>query len=314
MLVARCSRGAIMIESSDFRTATIPLNHGAGDMPVLGFGTLIPDAARDDKCYQRRAGKLDFDTSIVRNDTGTSVRWARLCRQDLPPEVSRVKTSSLPQSCGIPSNRPERVEPASRRVWTDSGSTIWIYTSFNTPFAFHHRGTSRIPRDQNGNVVCLYDPGVTLLDTWRAMESLVDHGQMPCHRIVGYWLERTVAPLRICKNQASCGPSRSTSVPAGNGASGILQGEGRCVFGFRAIGSRIRPGPLEDPVISAIAARVGKTPAQVLLAWAVQRGTALLTTPKTAARAREEISTSPPFRKTRLTKSIAFRQDRDSMK
>ena len=34
-----------MIESSDFRTTRIPLNHGAGHMPVLGFGTLIPDAA-----------------------------------------------------------------------------------------------------------------------------------------------------------------------------------------------------------------------------------------------------------------------------
>ncbi|MGA2421302.1 MAG: aldo/keto reductase, partial [Candidatus Acidiferrum sp.] len=39
--------------------------------------------------------------------------------------------------------------------------------------------------------------------------------------------------------------------------------------------------------ISAIAKRVGKTPAQVLLAWAVQRGTALLTTPTTAERAKE---------------------------
>ena len=33
------------MESSDFRTATRPLNNGAGQMPVLGFGTLIPDAA-----------------------------------------------------------------------------------------------------------------------------------------------------------------------------------------------------------------------------------------------------------------------------
>jgi aldehyde reductase len=49
----------------------------------------------------------------------------------------------------------------------------------------------------------------------------------------------------------------------------------------------MKPGLLEDAVISSIATRVGKTPAQVLLAWAVQRGTALLTTPKTAARARE---------------------------
>jgi aldehyde reductase len=64
---------------------------------------------------------------------------------------------------------------------------------------------------------------------------------------------------------------------------------------FAPLGHGMRPGPLEDPIILAIAARVGKTPAQVLLAWAVQRGTALLTTPKTAARAREnfDISTLP---------------------
>ena len=54
----------------------------------------------------------------------------------------------------------------------------------------------------------------------------------------------------------------------------------------------MRPGPLEDPVVSAIAARVEKTPAQVLLAWAVQRGTALLTTPRTAARAQENLNIS----------------------
>src|SRR3954464_11506183 len=33
-----------MSESSDFRQLRIPLNYGAGQMPVLGFGTLIPDA------------------------------------------------------------------------------------------------------------------------------------------------------------------------------------------------------------------------------------------------------------------------------
>jgi aldehyde reductase len=55
----------------------------------------------------------------------------------------------------------------------------------------------------------------------------------------------------------------------------------------------MKPGLLEDPVISAIAARVGKTTAQVLLAWAVQRGTALLTTPKSAVRARENFDISP---------------------
>jgi alcohol dehydrogenase (NADP+) len=58
------------------------------------------------------------------------------------------------------------------------------------------------------------------------------------------------------------------------------------------LGHGIRSGPLEDPVISAIAARVGKTPAQVLLAWAVQRGTAVLAKTRTAARAKENFNIS----------------------
>jgi alcohol dehydrogenase (NADP+) len=62
---------------------------------------------------------------------------------------------------------------------------------------------------------------------------------------------------------------------------------------FAPLGHGMKPGLLEDPVITAIAARVGKTPAQVLLAWAVQRGTALLTTSKNAARARENFDLSP---------------------
>jgi alcohol dehydrogenase (NADP+) len=64
------------------------------------------------------------------------------------------------------------------------------------------------------------------------------------------------------------------------------------LLAFAPLGHGTRPGPIEDPVITAVAARVGKTPAQVLLAWAVQRGTALLTTPRTAERARENFNIS----------------------
>jgi alcohol dehydrogenase (NADP+) len=68
--------------------------------------------------------------------------------------------------------------------------------------------------------------------------------------------------------------------------------KGIVLLAFAPLGHGMRPGPLEDPVVLAIAARVGKTPAQVLLAWAVQRGTALLTTPRTAERARENFNIS----------------------
>ena len=64
------------------------------------------------------------------------------------------------------------------------------------------------------------------------------------------------------------------------------------MLAFAPLGHGIKPGVLEDPVILAIARRVNRTPAQVLIAWAVQGGTAVLTTPKTLDRARENFDIS----------------------
>lgn len=67
------------------------------------------------------------------------------------------------------------------------------------------------------------------------------------------------------------------------------------LLAFAALGHGMDPKVLEDPVITAIAQRVNKTPAQVALAWAVQRGTAFLTTSTTPRRIEEnfEISSLP---------------------
>jgi diketogulonate reductase-like aldo/keto reductase len=52
---------------------------------------------------------------------------------------------------------------------------------------------------------------------------------------------------------------------------------------------------VDDPVITTIAQRVHKTPAQVALAWAVQRGSAFLTTSTKPRRIQEnfDVSTLP---------------------
>jgi len=52
---------------------------------------------------------------------------------------------------------------------------------------------------------------------------------------------------------------------------------------------------LDDPVITGVAQRVHKTPAQVALAWAVQRGAAFLTTSTKPKHIQEnfDISTLP---------------------
>ena len=61
---------------------------------------------------------------------------------------------------------------------------------------------------------------------------------------------------------------------------------------FTALGHGMEPKLLENPVITGIAQRVGKTPAQVVLAWAILRGTALLTTSTTPRYIQENFEVS----------------------
>jgi len=67
------------------------------------------------------------------------------------------------------------------------------------------------------------------------------------------------------------------------------------VQAFAPLGHGMKPKIVDDPVIMSIAQRIHKTPAQVALAWAVQRGTAFLTTSTNPGRIREnfEISALP---------------------
>jgi diketogulonate reductase-like aldo/keto reductase len=86
---------------------------------------------------------------------------------------------------------------------------------------------------------------------------------------------------------------------------------GIVLLAFAALGHGMEPRLLDDPVIIGIARRLSKTPAQVLLAWAVQRGTALLTTSVTPSRIQEnfELSTIPEdaMREIRgITTSVRF--------
>jgi diketogulonate reductase-like aldo/keto reductase len=124
------------------------------------------------------------------------------------------------------------------------------------------------------------------------MESLVDHGRC---RAIGL-SDITLNELQPIYEAARIKPA-AVQVEAHpylpeTELLEFCKRNGIVFLAFAPLGHGVRPGPLEDPVISAIAARVAKTPPQVMLAWAVQRGTALLTTPRTAARAQENFNIS----------------------
>jgi diketogulonate reductase-like aldo/keto reductase len=56
------------------------------------------------------------------------------------------------------------------------------------------------------------------------------------------------------------------------------------LLAFASLGHAQEPRLLDDPLIVSIAGRFEKTPAQVLLAWGIQRGTAVLTGSVTPSR------------------------------
>jgi len=277
-----------MIEPSDFRTKRIVLNHGGGRMPAVGFGTLIPDAATTASATRDalEAGYRHFDCAeryLNEREVGEALQ-AGLAVGGIAREEIFVTTKVWNSN-----HQPERVELAFEASLERLRLDYLDLYLIHTPFAFQP-GDEQDPRDENGNV--LYDKGVTLLDTWRAMEDLVDHGRC---RAIGL-SDIGLNELRPLYESARIKPAvvqveAHPYLPETE----LLEfcKEKEIVFlAFAPLGHGIRPGPLVDPVISQIAARVGKTPAQVLLAWAVQRGTAFLTTPKTAARARENFNIS----------------------
>jgi len=277
-----------MIESSDLRLMRIPLSRGAGHMPALGFGTLIPDAAvtitatrdaleagfRHFDCAERYGNEREVGRALK-----AGLAAGGIARGDI------FVTTKLWNS----NHRPARVEPAFEASLERLGLNYLDLYLIHTPFAFQP-GDEQDPRDKDGNV--LYDHGVTLLDTWRAMESLVDGGKCRAIGLSDIGLDEVKVIYESARIKPAVVQVESHPYLPETELLEFCKEKGVVFLAFAPLGHGMKPGLLEDPVISGIAARVGKTAAQVLLAWAVQRGTALLTTPRSAARARENFDIS----------------------
>lgn len=277
-----------MNESSDIRLTRIPLNNGSGQMPALGFGTLIPDPAmtiaatrdaleagfRHLDCAERYRNESEVGEALH-----STIAAGGIAREDIFVTTKLWNTN----------HRPERVGPAFekslQRLWLNYLDLYLIHT----PFAFQP-GDEPDPRDRNGNV--LYDKEVTLLDTWRAMENLVDQGRCRAIGLSDVTLDEVLAIYESARIKPAAVQVESHPYLPETQLLEFCKGKGIIFLAFAPLGHGVRPGPLEDPVITTIAGQLGITPAQVLLAWAVQRGTAVLTTPKTAARAKENFNIS----------------------
>lgn len=257
-------------------------------MPVLGFGTLIPDAAETISATRDalKAGFRHFDCAErYRNESAVGeALQAGLAAEGISREEIFVTTKLWNTN-----HRPDRVEAAFQASLNRLGLTYLDLYLIHTPFAFQP-GAEQDPRDENGNVI--YDREVTLLDTWRAMENLVDSGRCRAIGLSDISLSELLPIYEAARIKPAVVQVESHPYLPETELLEFCKEKSIVFLAFAPLGHGIKPGPLEDPAVLSVAARVGKTPAQVLLAWAIQRGTALLTTPRTAARAQENFDIS----------------------
>jgi diketogulonate reductase-like aldo/keto reductase len=280
-----------MATPDTLRDTRIPLNNGSGAMPAVGFGTLIPDPVATKQATKTalEVGFRHFDCAErYRNEEAIGEAMQEVFRAGAIRWEDVFVTTKLWNT----NHRPERVRPAfdgsRRRLQIDTVDCYIIHT----PFAFRP-GDEQDPRDERGQVI--YDSGATLLDTWRALERLVDEGQCKSIGLSDVNLEKLreiVAAARI--KPAVMQVESHPYLPEWE-LLDFCREHGIVLLAFAALGHAMDPKLLDDPVITGIARRVGKTPAQVALAWAVQRGTAFLTTSTKPhnIQANFEISTLP---------------------
>lgn len=277
-----------MSEQNELRDRKIPMNNGRS-IPALGFGTLIPDPGDTLRATRTalEAGFRQFDCSErYRNEEAVGRAIQGVLRE------GKVRREDLFIATKLWNNnhRPARVAPACEASLARLGLEYLDLYLIHTPFAFQP-GDEQDPRDQNGNVI--YDRDVTLLDTWRAMESLVDNGKCRAIGLSDIGLDQVKTIYESGRIKPAVVQVESHPYLPETELFEYCKEKGIVFLAFAPLGHGMKPGLFEEPVIAAIAARVGKTAAQVLLAWAVQRGTALLTTPKTVAQAKENFDISP---------------------
>ncbi|TNJ28653.1 Aldose reductase [Giardia muris] len=137
------------------------------------------------------------------------------------------------------------------------------------PFAFRS-GTDLFPRDENKNILL---DNVSLQDTWRAMEKLVDEGLVKHIGVSNYTVPLIVDILSYCRikplvNQIEVHPW----LPNDATIKFCLE-KGIGITAYSPMGGSYEGRMLisEDETVSEIARKKGISPQQVVLAWHLKK-------------------------------------------
>ena len=154
----------------------------------------------------------------------------------------------------------------------------------------HGRYTEQL----DGSGFLITEP-VSVRETWEAMEELVAAGLVKAIGVANFTAPMLVDLLSYAKVKPAVNQIELHPYLSQDALVEFCQHENMVVTGYSPLGSpgnfrdKGFPVLVEDPVIVEIARGHGKSPAQVLIRWGMQRGTAVIPKSVTPARIKENI-------------------------
>jgi len=249
----------------------LKLNNGQM-MPIVGLGTFLAEEGKVTEAVYHaiKTGYRHIDcASIYGNETAVGAGIARAVKEGIVQRSDLWVTSKL----WIGDTAPANVAPALQRTLDDLGLEYLDLYLIHWPF-FLKDGTREVPppkEDIEG-----YSPD-KFAATWAAMEKQQDSGKA---RSVGV-SNMTISKLQSLLTKARIPPAvNQVEVHPSLQQEELVQWcmqQGIAVTAYSPLGNpSLRgsdgPSPMQAEAVSKIAEAHGKTAAQVLLRWNMQRG------------------------------------------